>query len=109
MALTTKQIDAIPLSGKEKHYLDIPRSGLSLRVRPQGKSWLFRFTAEDGSPKRMSLGTYPTVTLAMARTLAREKQQLLAMGKDPIQDKLAIRMAARVRVTDMPAACIGAR
>ena len=47
--------------------------GLYLNVTSTGtKSWLFMWTPRGGKRKEMGLGSYPTVTLAKARSRAAE-------------------------------------
>lgn len=56
--------------------------GLSLLIEPNGsKSWRFRYRYA-GKPKMISLGVYPTITLADARS-RREARKLVAEGKNP--------------------------
>ncbi|WP_223535386.1 tyrosine-type recombinase/integrase [Pseudomonas sp. GL-B-16] len=58
-------------------------SGLSLFVAPNGtKSWHFRFSWHGKQP-RMSLGTYPEITLKEARELRDQSRVLVAKGTDP--------------------------
>lgn len=57
--------------------------GLSLLVEPNGsKSWRFRYRYA-GKPKMISLGVYPTITLADARTRRDDARKLVAEGKNP--------------------------
>lgn len=57
--------------------------GLSLLIEPNGsKSWRFRYRY-GGKPKMISLGVYPTITLADARSRRDEARKLVAEGKNP--------------------------
>lgn len=57
--------------------------GLSIRVMPTGaKSWVFRYTI-DGKRQRMTLGSYPAITLAKARELHAKALQEVQRGIDP--------------------------
>lgn len=57
--------------------------GLSLLVQPSGAKW-WRFDyLFVGTRKTISLGTYPTVTLAKARDRRLEARRLVADGVDP--------------------------
>ena len=47
------------------------------------RTWYCIFTAPDGKRGRVGLGRYPAVTLARARTMAREAQQRLRRGLTP--------------------------
>ncbi|ENO1078634.1 MULTISPECIES: tyrosine-type recombinase/integrase [Enterobacter] len=56
---------------------------LSLLIEPNGsKSWRFRYRYA-GKPKMISLGVYPTITLADARSRRDEARKLVAEGKNP--------------------------
>lgn len=57
--------------------------GLSLLIEPNGsKSWRFRYRFA-GKPKMISLGVYPTLTLADARSRRDDARKLVAEGKNP--------------------------
>jgi integrase len=57
--------------------------GLYVRVTPNGtKSWVFRYQY-NGIPRRMTLGNYPGIALADARTKHGEAMQELQRGIDP--------------------------
>lgn len=57
--------------------------GLSLLIEPNGsKSWRFRYRFA-GKPKMISLGVYPTITLADARCRRDDARKLVAEGKNP--------------------------
>ncbi len=57
--------------------------GLSLLIEPNGsKSWRFRYRYA-GKPKMISLGVYPTIKLADARSRRDEARKLVAEGKNP--------------------------
>lgn len=75
-------------------------AGLALQVTASGaRSWILRKMIA-GKRRDMGLGSYPTVTLAMARDFARDKIKLIAEGQDPIDERRAARMAlaaARLR------------
>jgi integrase len=64
-------------------YFDETVSGLALRVTKHGvKAWTFLYTA-GGKRRRMTLGRYPAVSLAKARTLALEASEAVGSGLDP--------------------------
>jgi integrase len=67
----------------EKSFTLTDASGLSLYVAPNGtKSWHFRFSWHGKQP-RMSLGTYPEISLKDARELRDQARTLVAKGVDP--------------------------
>lgn len=68
---------------KEKAYKLFDGGGLHLLVNPGGsRIWrlAYRF---DGKPKQLSLGPYPTVSLADARQKREDSKKLLLNGEDP--------------------------
>jgi integrase len=71
-------------------YFDTKARGLALRVTPAGaKTWSFVYRA-GGQPKWLTLGTYPAVTLASARTLALDKRHLIDVERrDPVEEERA--------------------
>ena len=65
-------------------------TGLVLQISPNGQSrtWIYRTTI--GRKRRhIGLGSFPTVTLAMAREQAREAFLSIRAGNDPIEDRKA--------------------
>ena len=72
---------------KEKPYKLSDGEGLHLLVQPNGsKWWRFRYQFA-GKEKMLSLGTFPEVTLASARTKRNEARSLVAEGIDPSQQR----------------------
>jgi integrase len=67
--------------------------GLYLEVSPGGGKWWrlkYRF---DGKEKRLSLGTYPDVSLKSARARRDDARTLLADGVDPGEQRKAMKAA----------------
>jgi integrase len=70
--------------------------GLFLQVSKYGsKSWVFRFKA-NGRLREMGLGSLDTYSLAEARERARACRKLRDEGKDPIEERNAVRLAAKL-------------
>ncbi|MDR2820919.1 MAG: integrase arm-type DNA-binding domain-containing protein [Desulfovibrio sp.] len=68
---------------KDKNYKLFDGYGLYLEVTPNGGKWWrlkYRFA---GKEKRISLGTYPTVSLKDARIKAQDAKRCLGNGTDP--------------------------
>ena len=66
-------------------------TGLILNVTMYGsRSWLLRYQV-GGRRRDLGLGSYPSVTLAQARELAREARLKLARGIDPVADAQRLR------------------
>ncbi len=81
MALTDLQ--ARRISPQKKRFEILDGNGLYLRVMPTGKkSWVFRYYFE-GTPRRMTLGSYPALTLAEAREKHSQATQSVSKGIDP--------------------------
>lgn len=71
---------------------------LYLFVRDASRSWVFRFTSPDGKRKNMGLGSLDTVTLANARSLAKElraKVKNPTAPTDPIIERQEFRATVR--------------
>lgn len=75
--LTDRKIRSLP----EGEHLD--GRGLSIKVRGIAKSWILRFYLH-GRRRRMGLGSYPDVSLAMARDRALQARRQVADDIDPI-------------------------
>lgn len=84
MTLSAKAIELAKPTDKE--YLLLDDDKLYLRVRPNGsKSWLFSYRNVAGKRIKITLGTYPRISLALARDLAEKHRLTLELGKDPRQ------------------------
>src|SRR5574337_636114 len=95
MALSDLAVRQAKATGKAYTLPDL--DGLSLAVTAAGgRTWHFRYYWA-GKQKRMSLGTYPEVTLREARGLRDEARVLLAKGINPRvhrkQKRTAVRLA----------------
>ena len=86
VALTDRFVAAAKASTRAE-FFDARMRGLSLRVSPTAKTWAFHFTATDGKRARLTLGSFPAVTLAAARGLALEAQAAVQSGQDPRMHK----------------------
>lgn len=80
------------LTGHGLHFVgEVP--GLALQVLQSGaKTWILRVKIGD-KRRDMGLGGYPEVSLADARTLARQARQKVREGIDPIEERRAARSA----------------
>lgn len=66
---------------RDKEYM-LSEEGLYLRVRPNGKVWIYRYK-QAGKQAKLSFGSYPTVSLAVARRKTRDEAEKRAGGVDP--------------------------
>ncbi|MGC1561567.1 MAG: integrase arm-type DNA-binding domain-containing protein, partial [Bradyrhizobium sp.] len=74
--------------------------GLGLRLRPGGgASWVFVYRPKGAGrrepARRLTLGRWPTLALEAARTAARAKAGLVALGGDPAVEQRAERNRER--------------
>lgn len=82
---------------KEKDYILTDGNGLQMRVRSNGsKLWNFNYI-HPVTKKRvnMGLGTFPEVSLALARKRTVEARELVALGLDPKEKRDAERNAKK--------------
>lgn len=84
-ALTDNKIRNLKPDAKAYQVAD--GEGLVLEVRPSGqKSWLYRYRLY-GRAEKLSLGSYPDITLAKAREVHGDAKKLVAAKKSPAQQK----------------------
>jgi integrase len=86
IALTDRSCAAAKAEGDaQTDYFDALTTGLALRVAPSGrKVWTFLYTSpRDGKRSRLTLGTYPAVSLAAARGEAIVARHRVEQGDDP--------------------------
>lgn len=85
MSLTENQLKA--LKPKDKPYKLADERGLYVEVSPTGgKLWRFRYRVGK-IEKKLSIGTYPDLSLKEARHAALEARMVVAKGGDPALDK----------------------
>ena len=87
--LTNQFVKAAPNApeGKRDEHRDVEARGLALRVTDSGsKSWVLLYSL-NGKKNRLTLGAYPSITLARARELANEHKAKVAEGIDLIEPR----------------------
>jgi len=67
---------------RNKEYMLSNGEGLYLRVRPNGKVWIYRYK-HAGKQAKLRFGSYPIVSLAAARRKARDEAEKRTSGVDP--------------------------
>jgi hypothetical protein len=68
---------------KESLYYLNDGAGLRLRIRPNGsKNWIFRYRL-NAKERNVGLGSYPKVSLSIARARAEECRQTIEDGRNP--------------------------
>ena len=85
LALTDRFVAGIKSDqARQTDFFDSKCIGLALRVSDTGyKTWTFVFTASNNKRARVTLGNYPALSLAAARTRATEARGNVADGNDP--------------------------
>lgn len=85
--LTDKEIKSAKPSDKEYNLFD--GDGLRLRIKPNGsKHWIFNYYRPTSRKRaNLSLGKYPDLSLANARKMTLEANELLAQEIDPQDEK----------------------
>src|SRR6476660_1540078 len=75
--------------------------GLELRVTSTGaKSFAFQYRSKrDGKVVRLTLGTYPDLSLAKARSIVEGHRRSIAEGGDPRDAKRELRAGAKLQGT----------
>lgn len=83
-------------AAKDKDYVLSDGSGLQFRVRKNGsKLWNFNYIHPHTKKRvNMGLGTYPTVSMKLARNLADQARELVIQGIDPKQQREQKRIEA---------------
>jgi integrase len=89
--LTVRRIETLKIPG---FYADGGNLYLDYKD-PPGKNWVFRYK-RDGVARDMGLGPAAIVGLAEARELAMEARRKLRAGIDPLEEKRAARLAAKL-------------
>lgn len=80
----------------EKQYKIFDSDGLYMIVTPAGGKW-WRFKYVFGSrEKSLSLGTYPAISLKLARKKRDEARELIAQGIDPASERKAAKNEKKI-------------
>ncbi|MEM8821583.1 MAG: site-specific integrase [Pseudomonadota bacterium] len=88
--LTDRRVSGIKAGEQRLEVSDLVVPGLRIVVQPTGrKSWAVRYRNADGKTKKWTVGSYPDLSLAVARELARKGLERIALGQDPAAEKAA--------------------
>jgi len=92
--LTDRTIRSLKPAEKRTTYYDESLVGFGVRVTPSGrKTFTFRYRGDDMRQRRVTIGTYPAITLAQARKKARALLGEVARGDDPAAEVAARKTA----------------
>jgi integrase len=91
LRFTTRNIGALPLPSKPQQldYFDSDLAGFGIRISYGGRRTWFAMYRHARTRRRMTLGTYPAVTLADARKKAKAAIGQASDGKDPAGERRA--------------------
>lgn len=99
MPFTDKQVNALQPRRRRYEVPEPGRTGLGVRVTPNGtKTWTFRYRL-NREQKRMVFATYPTLSLVDARLKLAEAKKMLETGQDPGASVAAAREVERAAPT----------
>ncbi len=99
MPLTDSAIRA--LKPRDTAYKVGDEKGLYLQVTPSGgRLWRVKFRAGGGVEKKLSLGSYPELSLKDARAARDKARNMLANGVDPAQQKRRDKHIARINTAN---------
>ena len=97
-ALTDQAIQKLSAPDARREIPDGLVTGLYLVLQPSGKrSWSVRYRA-GGVPRKVTLGAYPALPLAAARSAAKATLLKVAEGADPAVDKRIRKAAATSKI-----------
>jgi len=90
---TKRALESLPLPepGKRATYHDAKIRGLILRVTSQGTRTFQVYRKVNGRPERVTIGTFPGVTVEQARKQAAEVNATIAKGENPNAKRRALR------------------
>ena len=91
--LTARIVESMAASGERTQIFDTEQRGLCLRISESGEKSFSVCYKHTGRMKRLTLGKFPEVSLADARSRAREALNKVANGVDPQQHKKIERLA----------------
>ena len=86
--LTDTSVKALKPTGAQVDYWSSDLPGFGVRVSPAGrKAFVLRYRVNGGRQRRLTLGVYPRISLADARTKARRALGDVAHERDPAQTR----------------------
>ena len=86
---TKKSLDSLPIPaiGKRVKYHDTSTPHLTLRVTHTGSKSFVLYRKINGSPERITLGRYPSMTIDQARKMVAQHNGAIAIGSNPAEDR----------------------
>ena len=94
---TAKWVETVkPPEQGQIDYFDTKPPGIGLRLSNSGRKTWFVMYRTNGRLRRLTLGTYPALSLADARDQATAAKHTVAKGEDPALQKQSARIAPTV-------------
>jgi integrase len=90
---TARWVDAVKPPEERVDYFDTQPPGVGLRIAEGGRKTWFVMYRTHGRLRRLTLGTYPALSLADARSKALAVKHAVAQGEDPATAKQQARHA----------------
>ncbi|MCD6297436.1 MAG: tyrosine-type recombinase/integrase [Deltaproteobacteria bacterium] len=88
VSFTIKALEALPLpEGKRTYVHDARESGLLVQITPAGRKTFQLFKWYKTKPVRITLGTFPDMTIEQARKQAQQYKANMANGINPVDEK----------------------
>ncbi len=92
--LTEEMVESLVADGRDSLRMDSLQPGFGVRVTPAGRRLFVVQARVGGRVRRVTVGTWPEMTVAKARGEAREALQAMRRGIDPAADRKARQKAA---------------
>lgn len=95
--LTKSKVEKTKPRKKDLFLWDRELPGFGVKITPRGKRiYICQYRANDGRTRRLGLGRHGTVTIEKARKKARERLGAVALGDDPLAEKLEARRSPTI-------------
>jgi integrase len=101
--LTQELVAVLPADGRDRLLFDALESGFGIRVTRSGAKIFVAHVRVGGRLCRTSLGKFPQVTVAAARSAARLALRDMRAGRDPRAERVAREKAAAASATTVEA------
>lgn len=97
--LTVKWLDGRLNKPQEREIVKAHRYGMSARVRKTGKiTFIFKYRWQ-GRTEKITIGSYPELSIGKASDIAKDHQNTLAEDKNPKKEKLVARLEVEQQLT----------
>jgi integrase len=91
--ITTEFVERLAANGRDQTVFDTTLTGFGIRVAPSGAKLFVARAKVAGRMHKVTVGTFPAMTVSAARREAREALDAIRRGADPAKDKIDRRRA----------------